>query len=253
MKRILLLKIILIYTVHLFSQMYSIQNSEILLVLENDNNENECLINRLLLDTLLDTNCKSMVIDGMFKSIPPSLYDIDWIEQLQININDTIFIDNNFSKFKKLDGLLIFGGYLNIDEKIILQNLKYLQFQYVKFIDGKFPEAIFNWFNLRDIMITESNIDILPGTIIKLNKLEVLGLSYNNIKNIPNELFSLENLQNLSLYGNKLKKISPKICNMKSLKYIHLDIDLRLDSSVKNCLKARIIRFDKYGMPYEDN
>lgn len=252
MKKILLLKVSLIYAVHLFSQMYSIQNNEILLALKSNSYKNECLVNQLLIDSSLNKDCKSLVIDGMFRSIPHNLYKIDWIEQLQINIEDTVFIDENFSRFNKLEGLLIFGGYVNFKKKTNLSNIKYLKFQYVKFIDVKFPEAILDWSNLSDIIITESNINAIPSAIIKLRKLRVLGLSNNNIKNIPNELFGLENLQNLSLYGNKLKKISPKICSMKNLRYIHLDVNLKIRNQVVKCLGTRIIRFDKYGMPYNE-
>ncbi|MDR2948602.1 MAG: leucine-rich repeat domain-containing protein [Prevotella sp.] len=248
-----LLFIIFLYAVRLFSQEYSIQNNEILLILGDNSLKNECLIKELRTDSSLNRSCKSLVIDGIFKYLPHNIYHIDWIEQLQINISDTVFIDKNFSKFKKLEGLLIFGGHVNIEKKVNLPNIKYLKLQYVKFINGKFPEAILNWINLTDIIVTEGNINTIPNNIIKLNKLEILGLSNNNINSIPDELYSLESLQNLSIYGNKLKKISPKICNMKSLKYIHLDRNLIIDDRVSTCLKARIIRFDEYNMPYEED
>jgi hypothetical protein len=251
MKKILLLIIALISAVHLCSQKYSIQDDEVLLIMESNSSKNDSLVNQLLADSLLK-NCKSMVIGGKFKTIPPDLYRIDWIEDLQINNNDTVFLDINFSRFNKLGGILIFGGYLNIDNRVNLQNLTYFELVGVKFINGKFPEAVCNWLNLTNIIIREGNLKEISKNICKLHNLDVLRLSDNNIRLLPDELFQLEKLQILSLCGNKLKNISYKICGMKSLRYVLLDEYFKLNDRVENCLGSRIVRFDKNGAPINE-
>ncbi|KKN38876.1 hypothetical protein LCGC14_0748970 [marine sediment metagenome] len=104
-------------------------------------------------------------------------------------------------------------------------------------------ELIGNLINLERLSLYHTNIKDIPKNILKLKKLEFLGISScrlgqlptkigdlqnlcelslqnNNIKTIPKSLFNLRRLQRLDFYGNKIKLIPKEISFLANLEFL---------------------------------
>lgn len=75
---------------------------------------------------------------------------------------------------------------------------------------------------LKELNISNSNLNSIPSSVFKLNNLELLYLDNNNIKSIPDDIKKLEKLRSLSLSGNYIKHVTPEVLKSKSLKYVLL-------------------------------
>lgn len=244
MKKTTLLLIITLYnSIYLFSQDYSIQNNNIIISLSNNDSINYHLIETLLDDSILNENCKTMILDGESIKIPPNLNKISWIEQLQINIGKEIYLNESFSYFDKLQELILYGGNVYIDERIYLKEIKYLTCQGVKFKENRLPNVICNWEQLQELSLIDCKLKTIPDSISNLVNLSLLSLCKNNIEYLTKSIYSLDKLSSLVLHENNLKYLSHKICEMKSLQYIHFDNNnnLAIPHNILNCLKGKIV------------
>lgn len=108
------------------------------------------------------------------------------------------------------------------------------------------PPEIGELANLKTIYISRNeNLQSLPFSVAKLNRLENITIRYNpslrippaifshksiksviilgqNLKDVPNEIWNLKNITKLELADNHLTKISEKINKMNSLEVLHL-------------------------------
>jgi hypothetical protein len=80
----------------------------------------------------------------------------------------------------------------------------------------KIPEKVFV------LDLSGSNINKIPGDIIKLINLQRLNLANNNISELPQGLFQLKYLQELNLEENKLNVLPATIGNLIHLKKLNL-------------------------------
>ena len=85
------------------------------------------------------------------------------------------------------------------------------------------PIGLFNFLNLRTLVLTRLFLTSIPDEIGKLKALECLKLDYNDIPEFPSTLINLKNLKNLDLSNNDVINQVPKeITGITSLKYLNM-------------------------------
>lgn len=85
------------------------------------------------------------------------------------------------------------------------------------------PDAVFDFANLKELVLSRNNLDELPAQIAKLSNLEILIVGRNNLKTLPKSIGQLSQLRLLKLGRNKITSISPEIGNLKKLTLMEVD------------------------------
>ena len=76
--------------------------------------------------------------------------------------------------------------------------------------------------NLKQLILNENQLSILPAKIGKLSNLQMLVLSRNQLKELPTEIANLSNLQTLYLCHNQLQELPTEIANLSNLRVLEL-------------------------------
>ncbi|WP_186648396.1 leucine-rich repeat domain-containing protein [Fluviispira vulneris] len=77
--------------------------------------------------------------------------------------------------------------------------------------------------NLRDLLLQDNKISVIPDSFANLTHLQTLDLSNNDITEIPDSFFQLTNLKVLVLNQNKLKWIPGNISQLINLEELYLN------------------------------
>jgi len=89
----------------------------------------------------------------------------------------------------------------------------------------EFPEFIFNFENLKTLILDKNDIDSIPSDIKKLVNLEFLSLENNYFNSLPSDINKLVNLNNLNLSNNKnLTTLPDTIGDLKNLELLNLKL-----------------------------
>ena len=129
--------------------------------------------------------------------------------------NITVFI---YMTVLKLSSIQL----INLPSEIfILYNLKELIVcnNFIKII----PPDIGKLKNLNILDISNNHITSLPPTIGKLKSLQYLSIQYNHISELPLTIGNMTNLKSLSAYWNNINTIPPTIENMSNLERLIID------------------------------
>lgn len=86
----------------------------------------------------------------------------------------------------------------------------------------KFPSQIFNYGNLKVLILSDCNLDVLPPGIEKLVNLKQLDLAQNYFKKMPPAVLKLSNLTELNLSGNDLTELPKDIDRLQKLQELQL-------------------------------
>ena len=140
-------------------------------------------------------------------------------------------IENNkvpprkFAVFNTKDEVIEFKDqrvYLYFDE--IISNFKKLTIIKIDSMKqlNKLPIALKELKDLKEISITNCNIEIIPNWINGLMNLEIIDLQNNNIIKIPKEFAELKELVSLNLNGNQISDIPIEFIDLKKLKNLNL-------------------------------
>ena len=107
----------------------------------------------------------------------------------------------------------------------------------------KFPEEIYQFKNLEQLILSRNKLKVIPPEIEKLSKLKVLDLSKNKIKKLPKEIGRLHNLQKLIINRNPIDSLPEEIGMLTNLE--HLDMwstELAiLPDSIKQLEKLKVV------------
>lgn len=110
------------------------------------------------------------------------------------------------------------------------EQIKYLKIDF--YHKKNFPQEIFNFKNLKTLIIWNSNIDFIPENIIYLQQLQHLEIVICPIASIKFDIGELENLEDLIISETLIHEIPLTVWQLKKLK--HLDLsendNLILDS-----------------------
>jgi len=103
------------------------------------------------------------------------------------------------------------------------------------------PKSIENLKKLQELSLGGNSLIELPDFMWNLKTLEILDLSYINLISLPDSIERLENLRELYLYGNYMESFAKRsIEKLKKLKYIALEGEKylsQLDDKTFNWLK----------------
>ena len=85
------------------------------------------------------------------------------------------------------------------------------------------PKEIGNLINLTTLILHHNHLTELPSSFSKLINLESLYLGNNNFVIFPKEIFKLSNLKTLYFFHNLLQTIPKEIEQLKNLQILHLN------------------------------
>jgi Leucine-rich repeat (LRR) protein len=86
----------------------------------------------------------------------------------------------------------------------------------------KFPDQIFNYTNLKVLILSDCNLDVLPPGLEKLTNLQQLDLAQNYFKKMPPAILQLSDLTRLNFSGNDLVELPKDISRLKKLQELQL-------------------------------
>ena len=145
---------------------------------------------------------KELILSGnSIKSLPKQLGNLINLEILDLEYNELKFIPDSISCLTKLKSITLNNNNLKkLTESIgFFQNFIKLDFDCNRL--SKLPKSINNLKNLSALSLSNNSFVKFPS--IALTSLKELNLSNNNIEIIPNEIKKLINLEKLDLSGNR--------------------------------------------------
>ena len=160
--------------------------------------------------------------DAKLTKIPPEIFELEWLEELDLSGNNIPELPNILSHFPKL----ILFGFRWQENKPIPNWIKLvpeLKIDLSSFkISNKLPDLIFNFKNLKHLNLSGNKLISIPDHITKLTNLNSLDLSVNKLTYIPNHITKLTHLKSLDLSGNQLNSIPTFITKLTNLKSLNL-------------------------------
>ncbi|KAF9985477.1 hypothetical protein BGZ75_002967 [Mortierella antarctica] len=113
---------------------------------------------------------------------------------------------------------------------------------------GQIPHEFFDGLrNLRELYLDHNDIKVVPDSLLKLSKLDVLDLSNNSISSFHSafKLKKLKNMRRLNLDNNMLTDISP-IYKLKQLRELRLNCNFvpYLAIAIQNMTKLKILAME---------
>lgn len=122
----------------------------------------------------------------------------------KILLKESLLLQNN-----RLNSLTS-GGQLNDLSLLVTLNLNSNKFK-------KLPMDLYRLINLRELFISDNQLEYLPTTINQLKKLELLDISYNQLTDI-NQITMMPLLRILNItYNNRLRELPNSLITCDSL------------------------------------
>lgn len=117
---------------------------------------------------------------------------------------------------------------------------------------GQIPHEFFDGLrNLRELYLDHNDIKVVPDSLLKLTKLDVLDLSCNSISSFHTafKMKKLKNLRRLNLDHNMLTDISP-IYKLKSLRELRMNHNFVpfLAIAIQNMAKLKILAMESNSL-----
>lgn len=84
----------------------------------------------------------------------------------------------------------------------------------------KFPEEIFQFTELRELILDRNKIKEIPSDIVKLTHLEHLSISRNKLTSFPPVVCNLKKLKRLDLSSNDITQIPDEIHRLQKLEVL---------------------------------
>ena len=127
-------------------------------------------------------------------------------EVLHLSSNDIIYLSNEvMEKSKSLRSLITFEGFSRIPTPDYIFNQRYLRVLHLGSSSNMLtdlPESVGNLKFLRYLNISRSKIVALPNSIVQLQNLQTLKLTFcENLSELPEGTRYLRNLRHLNIHG----------------------------------------------------
>lgn len=170
---------------------------------------------------LMRTDVNSYTIESDFSYVSYTIKN-DRIVTLNLNLFDITEIPQSIERLKNLETLEVSGSnFKGIDTLIWTINPLHSGFYALKKIE-KLPDVIKKLSSLRTLYLNRLDIDEIPNSIAELS-LKNLTITNCNIQIIPDFLWSLESLESLDLSRNKIVRLPENISALKNLKALNLE------------------------------
>ena len=86
----------------------------------------------------------------------------------------------------------------------------------------EFPEEIFQFKNLQQLVISSNKISVIPERISELSNLQRFSISNNNLEKLPQSLVKLEHLTMLVVAFNLITELPNEIGNLQNLDFLNI-------------------------------
>ncbi|MBD2778670.1 COR domain-containing protein [Iningainema tapete] len=160
--------------------------------------------------------------DIKLNKIPPEIFELKWLEELDLSGNNITELPNLLSKFPKLK----LFGFRWEDNKPVpdwLNQLPELKVDLSRFgVTNELPNFIFSLTNLTVLDLSYNKLTIVPQSVTRLTNLTQLDLSNNKLTTVPESLTSLTNLTELDLSWNKLTTLPESLTSLTNLTELDL-------------------------------
>jgi len=132
-------------------------------------------------------------------SIPPEVFELEELEELDLSHNQIKVIPDALTKLKSLTRLDLTGNKLN-----------------------SLPDVVTKLTNLQELILWGNHLTTLPESVAELKNLTYLDAGHNSIKALPLSIAQMENLTSLWLQHNPLHSLSTwkpanGFCNLSEL------------------------------------
>lgn len=154
------------------------------------------------------------------REIPPELFTLsDSLEFLDLSHNRLTHLPENFGEFKKLK--TVFFNYNDFQEfPQVLSRCPQLSMVGFKGnqIHTVAPDALSP--NLRWLILTDNQLEQLPATIGRLDRLQKLMLAGNRLRSLPPELAQCRSLELIRLAANQLPALPDWLTTLPRLSWL---------------------------------
>lgn len=112
-----------------------------------------------------------------------------------------------------------------------------------KLEESIFPREIEKLLELKELNISNKQIEKLPKELVLLKNIYLLDLSFNKLKTLPKEFKEFTNLKLLNLEANEFENIPEAIFQMRALTFLTIKSNLitSIPSSISNLKKLRYL------------
>lgn len=146
--------------------------------------------------------------------IPPELFDLTWLEVLDISNNKIETIPDNIKRLSKLEKLQLRENQItilpvNIGILVCLKEID-LSDNRLTTLPNTFSRLV----NLRSLRLINNWLRAVPECISQLSSLLELHLSANQISSVPSWLVTLPSLKELNIYNNPIENPPPEVLKL---------------------------------------
>ena len=165
----------------------------------------------------------ALTLSGGLRFIPDEIFELSWLETLDLGNNHLTFIPDEISKLKNLHTLYLYRNDLtNLPSSIAqLTNLAYLDLSKNKLTS--IPNTITNLTSLCTLNLRYNQLTTVPNAISYLKNLYTLNFSFNQLVDLPVWLVNLPHLTTLYLRGNFIETPPPEILERQNRESVDLD------------------------------
>ncbi len=159
--------------------------------------------------------------DRPLTEIPPEIFDLKWLEELDLRRNKITELPNLLVHFPQLRSFSFrWSENKQIPDwiKQILELKIDLSSNQLKIV----PESISHLTNLTTLDLSFNQLTTVPESISHLTNLTTLNLSSNQLTTVPESISRLTNLTTLDLSSNQLKTVPESISRLTNLTILDL-------------------------------
>ena len=196
---------------------------------------------------------KRLELWGGLTEIPPEVFELEWLEELDLRRNKITVVPPEIQALKHLKELDLRGNALRkvADVKGLILNYNFYQkaksqlspqnIAGLRVRDTEFAD-IFSLPNLTTLDLSYNNLTSLPKSITRLENLTRLYLSWNKLTSLPKSITRLENLTEIKLNKNNLTSLPKSITRLENLTRLDLSWN-QLTSLPKSITRLENLNF----------
>ena len=165
----------------------------------------------------------TLVLSGGLQTIPSEIFELTWLETLDLGGNHLTTIPDAIAKLTNLHTLYLYRNELTTVPNSITQltNLIYLDLGRNRL--NSIPDTVAKLTNLNTLNLNGNQLMVIPDAISHLIHLYTLNLGYNQLVRLPDWLVTLPHLTTLYLRGNPIETPPPEILERQNRESVSLD------------------------------
>lgn len=166
--------------------------------------------------------------NNLIESLPTEISELRFLSEINLSRNKFTDLPKEIFSLQGLKAVNLESNLIrSISQFNSLPELKSLNLKSNKILE--IPQSIINLNSLVSLDISYNQLERLPTGIGQLHALETLNLNANPLLCLPEEIGSLTNLEELDISSTKVKRLPQAIVNLKKLKVIKLNLSNRVE------------------------